>query len=82
MKKDARIKAIQRMFHEVSEESAYEGGFNEMDQSQTELTLSTAFLQEVSDKGLKMLMDLVETCSRAGVNRRYALTREQIKNKL
>lgn len=74
MKKEDAILTVQRMFNEIMLEADHSGGFNEMDQTQTEFTLSDDFLNEVTIKGLKMLMSLVEECSSAGVNRkRYYL---------
>jgi hypothetical protein len=70
------------MFREIQFESDHKGGFSEMDQTQTEFTLSDEFLNEVSLKGLKMLMSLVESNSSSGVSRRKALSQEEIEKRL
>lgn len=78
MKKSEAIKTVQRMFNEISLESGFDGGFNEMDQAQTDFTLSDEFLNQVSLKGLNMLMNLVEKNSAAGINRKAAMDSNQI----
>ncbi|MEK3917214.1 hypothetical protein [Paenibacillus sp. FSL H7-0331] len=82
MKKEDAILTVQRMFNEIMLEADHSGGFNEMDQTQTEFTLSDDFLNEVTIKGLKMLMSLVEECSSAGVNRKKVLSPDQIAKRL
>lgn len=66
------------MFKEISYESEHPCGFNEMDETQTAFTLSEEFLNEVSIKGLKMLMNLVEKNSQSGINIRNQMSKEII----
>lgn len=81
MRRKQLLKRVPEMFREIAAEAEH-GGFDEMDQSQTELTLSPEFLNEVSTKGLIMLAELVEAASKSGITRERSLSWHQVKEVL
>lgn len=81
MNKEEKIRTIRRMLVELTMESEFHGGFNELDQTESEF-LRNVLLNYVSHEGLDKFMEKIEETSHSGVNRKSAMTRQDIKESL
>lgn len=79
MKKFDKKDILERMLYEVEVESdlAEEGGFSEYDQSEIEF-LHNTLINHLSAKGIELYMDFIENCTKVGIQKKKATTKEEM----